>query len=156
MMDKSKWRDIIKGKAPPSEVEIRYIVFGGVDHRIDKRLHIYGDGSVKYSTIGDDLTHPIEEKGEYSLRMDRSEVIDLLRRFDENGFLELRQEKELVPDSVYSEICLKIGRDEHCVYYYHDTYMQKYFKMEKPPRYGRIEEELTKIIDRAKRQQISL
>ena len=144
-------KDIIAGREAPSEIEIRYIVFGGVDHRIDKRLQIFGNGLVKYSTIGDDLKVPAEEKGEYSFRLSEKEIIELLTCFDENDFLKMRQEEELTPDSVYSEICLRIGADEHCVYYYHEEDMQERYKIVKPPEYRKIEEKLTEIIVRAKK-----
>jgi len=144
-------KDIIAGREAPSEIEIRYIVFGGVDHRIDKRLQIFGNGLVKYSTIGDDLKVPAEEKGEYSFRLSEKEIIELLTCFDENDFLKMRQEEELTPDSVYSEICLRIGADEHCVYYYHEEDMQERHKIVKPPEYRKIEEKLTEIIVRAKK-----
>jgi len=146
----SKLKDIITGREAPSEIEVRYTVFGGADHRIDKRLHIFGDGLVKYLTIGDDLETPIEEKGEYSFRLSGKEIIELLRCFDENNFSKMRQEEKLKPDSVYSEICLRIGADEHCVYYYHEEGMQKRYRIVKPPEYRKIEERLMEIVVRAK------
>jgi len=144
-------KDVITGREAPSEIEIRYIVFGGADNRIDKRLHIFGNGWVKYSTIGDDLKVPIEEKGEYSFRLSEKEIIELLKCFDENDFLKMRQEEKLEPNSVYSEICLRIGGQEHCVYYYHEEDMQERYKIVKPPEYRKIEEKLMEIIARAKK-----
>lgn len=154
MEDKAfRLKDIITWREAPSEIEIGYIVFGGADHRIDKRLHIFGNGLVKYSTIGDNLERPIEEKGEYSFRLSEKEIIELLRCFDENNFLEIRQEEKLVPDSVYSEICLRIGGEEHCIYYYHEEDMQKRYKMIKPPEYRKIEEKLMEIVVKVKKPQ---
>ncbi len=150
--DKSlRLKNIITGREPLSEIEIRYIVFGGVDHRIDKRLYIFGDGSVKYSTIGDYLNTPIEKKGEYSLNLSENEIIELLRCFDESGFLKMIQEQKLEPDSVYSEVCLRMGKEEHCVYFYHEEDVQKRYGMEKPLEYRKIEEKLMNIVERAKK-----
>lgn len=148
----AKLKNIVTGGGPPKDVEIRYIIFGGIDYRVDKRLHILGDGSVKYSTIGDELATPIEEEGEYTIKLSEEEVIELLRCFYENGFLEMEQKGRLEPDSVYSEICLKIGKEEKCIYYYHEEDMQRFYKMVKPPEYRRIEEKLREVINKAKLQ----
>ena len=146
----AKLKAVVAGREPPADVEVNYVVFGGVDHRVDKRLRILSDGSVKYATIGDDLAEPPEEEGEYTLKLSEGEVVELLRLFDKNGFLRMEPGGKLEPDSVYSEICLKIGEDEKCVYYYHEEYMQKRYGMEKPQGYRRIEEKLAEIIERAK------